>query len=63
VIQSSENKVHFGTYGQEGKALPDYKSESPVGSPNRLEPFVDAPGKGRRDTLLELADEEETNVT
>jgi hypothetical protein len=63
VIQSSEDEVHFGTHGQEGKALPDHESESPVGSPDRLEPLVDAPGKGRRDTLLELADEEGTDVT
>jgi hypothetical protein len=50
-------------YGQEGKVLLDHKSESPVGSSNRLKPLVNAPGKGRRDTLLDLADEEETDVT
>jgi hypothetical protein len=49
-------------YKQKGKVLPDYKSESSVSSPDRLKLFVDAPGKRRRNTLLELADEEETNV-
>jgi hypothetical protein len=44
------------------KALPDHESESPVGSPNRLEPLVDAPGKRRHNTLLELADKEGTDV-
>jgi hypothetical protein len=43
--------------------LSDHKSESPVSSPNRLKHLVDAPGKGRHDTLLELADKEETDVT
>jgi hypothetical protein len=62
VIQLSKDKVHFGTYGQEGKALPDHESESPVGSSDRLEPLVNAPGKGRHNTLLELADKEGTNV-
>jgi hypothetical protein len=32
-------------------------------SPDRLEPLVDAPDEGRHDTLLELADEEGTDVT
>jgi hypothetical protein len=42
--------------------LPDYKSESPVGFPDRLEPFVNAFGKGRHNTLLKLADKEGTDV-
>jgi hypothetical protein len=43
--------------------LLDHESESPVGSPNKLKPFVDASGKGRHDTLLKLADKEGTDVT
>jgi hypothetical protein len=42
--------------------LPDYESESPVNSSDRLKPFVDAPSKGRHDTLLNLADKKRTNV-
>jgi hypothetical protein len=62
VIQLSKDKVHFSTYKQKGKALPDHELESPVSSPNRLKPLVDALGKGRRDTLLDLADKKRTNV-
>jgi hypothetical protein len=43
--------------------LSDYKSESLVGSFNRLEPLVNALSKGRRDTLLNLTDKKRTDVT
>jgi hypothetical protein len=50
-------------YKQKGKALPDYKSESLIGSPNKLKPFVDVLSKRKHDTLLNLANKKETNVT
>ena len=37
--------------------------ESPVGSPDRQERPVDAPSKGRRDTLIDMADEEGEDIT
>jgi hypothetical protein len=63
VTQSSDNEVHFNLYTRQGEVLPEHKSEGPVGSLDRLEHLVDAPGKGRQDTLLELADEKGTDVT
>jgi hypothetical protein len=49
-------------YKQKRKVLPDHESKSSVSFPNRLKPFVNAPGKERRDTLLDLVDKERTNV-
>jgi hypothetical protein len=63
VIQSTKDEVHLGTHRQKGKVLSDHEPESAVSSPDRLEHLVNAPGKGRRDTLLELADKERTDVT
>jgi hypothetical protein len=42
--------------------LSGHESESPVGSFDRLKHLVNAFGKGRHNTLLELADKEETDV-
>jgi hypothetical protein len=63
VDQLSKDKVYLSTYGQERKVLLNHKSESPVSSSDRLKHLVNASGKGRRDTLLKLTDEEGTNVT
>jgi hypothetical protein len=62
VIQLSKDKVYFSIYKQKGKVLPDYKSKSPVSFLNRLKPFVNAPDKRKHNTLLKLANKEETNV-
>jgi hypothetical protein len=62
VIQSSKDKVHFSTYKQERKALPDYKSESLVSFFNRLKLLINVFSKRRHDILLKLVNKEETNV-
>jgi len=43
--------------------MSDHESEGRVGSPDRLEHPVDAHDKGRRETLVEQADEDGTDLT
>ena len=43
--------------------MSDYESEGRVGSPDRLEHPIDAHDKGRRETLVEQADEDGTDLT
>jgi hypothetical protein len=64
VIQLGEEEVHPGSHAPEDM-LSDHEPESPVGSPEALEHPVGVPGKGnkRRETLLQLADEEGTDLT
>jgi hypothetical protein len=62
VIQLSEDKVYFSTYKQKRKVLLDHKLKSLVGSFDRLKHLVNALGKGRRNTLLKLANKKGTDV-
>ena len=62
VIQSSEDEVPQGSHAPE-EIVSDQEPEGPVGLPDGLEHPVGVPDKGRRETLLDLADEEGSDVT